>query len=231
MSSTNSTAKTCTRCLEVKQLTEFSPHPRGLHGTQSRCKPCLAQLRRERRASELDVARDKERKYKAEQRARDAEYFREYQRKYRDANREATRQRNRDWYAANKSKVEKINRAWRQRNVERLREYYRQYRKDNAEAARQRSREWYSRNPEKVYEKSAAERAMRAKATPQWVDRKALLEIYTAAKALRHAGEDVHVDHIVPINNPTVCGLHVPWNLQILPASENIQKSNKLESA
>lgn len=59
-------------------------------------------------------------------------------------------------------------------------------------------------------------------ATPKWVDIPSIRKIY------RECPEGMHVDHMVPIKGKTVCGLHVPWNLQYLSAEENMKKSNKL---
>ena len=60
-------------------------------------------------------------------------------------------------------------------------------------------------------------------ATPPWLNSDMttqMREIYNSCP--KHC----QVDHIVPLHNPLVCGLHVPWNLQQLPIAENQFKSN-----
>jgi hypothetical protein len=63
-------------------------------------------------------------------------------------------------------------------------------------------------------------------ATPKWVDKGAIEAVYAESWVRNRAGENVEVDHIVPISGKLVSGLHVPWNLQIISAALNRWKHN-----
>ena len=39
-------------------------------------------------------------------------------------------------------------------------------------------------------------------------------------------GIEWHVDHIIPLHNKLVCGLHIWSNLQVIPKLVNLQKGN-----
>jgi hypothetical protein len=68
-------------------------------------------------------------------------------------------------------------------------------------------------------------------ATPSWitkVQKQTMRHLYEqAAQLTKITGERYVVDHIVPLINPVVCGLHVPWNLRVITQEENLKKSNK----
>jgi hypothetical protein len=115
-------------------------------------------------------------------------------------------------------------------NLARNRKYY----IDNHEKEKEARRDHYRRN-KKVYLVNFYKRDARIKqATPSWLSEEMLSEIKQIYKKCEtitiESGTVHHVDHIVPINGKTVCGLHVPWNLRIITASENLRKSNKHES-
>lgn len=80
---------------------------------------------------------------------------------------------------------------------------------------------------------TAKRRANRLMATPPWLSeehQKEIQNLFWLTRDLRSVtGEEYHVDHIVPLTNEIVCGLHVPWNLQILPSDINLSKSNSFD--
>lgn len=86
------------------------------------------------------------------------------------------------------------------------------------------------RDPAEGYAAASRRRAAKLNAMPCWADKRKINAIYARASRLREeTGENWHVDHIVPLQSPVVCGLHVHQNLRIIPALENIKKSNKFE--
>lgn len=84
-------------------------------------------------------------------------------------------------------------------------------------------------SPGQFIAKRAARRAAQMKRTPPWADAAAIKAVYDeAARVAKATGAPMHVDHIIPLRGRTVSGLHVHYNLQILPGLENLSKGNRL---
>jgi hypothetical protein len=72
-------------------------------------------------------------------------------------------------------------------------------------------------------------RTAKVERMPLWLNAGEKFEmecVYSYCSALRIAGLDYHVDHVVPLRGETVSGFHVPWNLQVLPGRDNMSKGN-----
>lgn len=92
--------------------------------------------------------------------------------------------------------------------------------------------QWRKANPLKASAHSLNRRASKLNATPPWLtkqDKEEILLLCSLRNQLDlQTGLVHHLDHIVPLQGENVCGLHVPWNLQILTAEDNCSKGNKL---
>jgi hypothetical protein len=116
------------------------------------------------------------------------------------------------------------------KNKEARLRYARNYYTRNRNRMKQAALQWARDNPEKINAKTAARKSAKLRATPPWLtaeDHAAIKAIYkAAAEVTRRTGQKHHVDHIYPLKGKTSCGLHVPWNLQVLPHRWNCEKHN-----
>ena len=135
-------------------------------------------------------------------------YFREYNK------REDVKERKNEWYQENR---ETVIAAASTRPAHVLREYR------NA---------WKENNKVQVLADNKVRRRKHRQATPPWLTRKQKSEIrqlyQMAITMTQTTGEQYVVDHIVPLRSHEVCGLHVPWNMEVITQEENLKKSNKL---
>jgi hypothetical protein len=103
----------------------------------------------------------------------------------------------------------------------------------NPERKRSMNKAHYYNNKSYYVAKCAKYRAAKLKRTPKWLNSEQLACIekeYSMAKKLEAiTGDKYHVDHIIPLQGKFVSGLHVPWNLQVIEASENKSKGNSYE--
>ena len=89
---------------------------------------------------------------------------------------------------------------------------------------------WARNNPEKSLARNMLRHARKLQRTPKWLSQEDLKLIeakYAMAKWLSEVvGVPYHVDHIIPLRSKKVSGLHIPDNLQVITAKQNLVKGN-----
>lgn len=147
--------------------------------------------------------------------------------------------RNAAWVEKNKEKVTAYQTAYRDGHRSEASAYFKArfaanrekliaqqcaYAKANKERVNARNRGWAKRNPMNVRVRCAIRRSRVRTATPAWADLADIKAVYQEAHHMQ-----MHVDHVIPLKHPLVCGLHVWDNLQLLSEVANKAKGNRFD--
>lgn len=198
--------RVCTKCSTEKPIESFYKDKNGREGHRSSCKQC-------------DIKKSK-RWNKA-----NADKHKEHQKSWRHINREKSRNHRKQYVSTQKGK--NTIKKWHQKNPNYNKESGKRFRKNNPGYASH-----YARLRKKQI----------MLATPKWLtglDMDEIKSTYRRCADLNYRAGYIkyHVDHIVPLvakdvdGNHVACGLHVPANLQIVKAKDNLSKGAKLEDS
>jgi len=210
--------KLCPACKQIKPFDSF-PKKHGKPG--SYCKPCQAAY------VKAHYLRNKER-YKTRTkvwREDNRERYLNYNRQHYIENREQILEQCKEYATRTKDEQNARKARWRKLNPDKTLAAEAAYRARNRDACNARIKAWKADHKYLLAFYTQTRAARLQDATPQWANEMAIKEIYKRAKEMRDAGEQIHVDHIVPLNGKIVCGLHWEANLQILPEKENLRKN------
>lgn len=198
--------KCCSKCKQDKPFSEF--YKRSSTATHSECKTCMRARNTEWQRANPEKVREKERRRRLARPGRSTEYVRR-------------------WRRANAEKNKLLNApSEKRRAADRVR--YRET-PGRKEAVIAKLKALNKRRPEIKNAITARRRALQKNALVPWADKTKMRAIYAEAKRLeRETGLKHHVDHIVPLQSPFVCGLHWEGNLQVLPAVQNQIKGNSI---
>lgn len=198
--------KTCNKCQCNKPISEFGQDRARHDGLTYRCKQCRqlanktnSEVIKAQKRSHYERHKELLLERKRQAYPQKAERKRAYQKAYAAAKPEESRIKSKLFYVKNP-------------------DYYKQFR---------------LKHPEKVNAKEVKRKTAKLHRTPIWLtddDYWLIEQAYAlAAKRTQMFGFAWHVDHVIPLQGKIVSGLHVPSNLQVIPASINTSKQNKFE--
>ena len=221
--------KKCSKCQKEKENKSFNKNKIQKGGLHNICRSCEKIYRKENKeeiASRYKVYKIKNKKRILEYRMENRERKLETDRAYRENNKQKIKEYRINNFLINSERDKKL----RNKNKEHYIKYSRDWKKENKEHNSKVAKIWRKNNKDKKAASNSKRRAHKIKAAPPWLSDENLNEIKCIYKKCQEITKDTkiphHVDHIVPLQGKNVSGLHVPWNLQIITATENLKKYN-----
>jgi hypothetical protein len=215
--------KQCCTCHEHKSVLDFHKNKKNEDGLHKSCKSCRKQESQRRFEKHRDEINKKAMERHFANRESSLARMREYQQK----NKETLSEKAKEYRKNNKEMFSEKGKLYTLKNAERLKEY-------RAKTKEQRSanfKKYASNNRGRLAAIKMKRYTSQKQRTPPWLTEEHFeairIEYELSAWCSKVMNTPYHVDHIVPLQGRNVSGLHVPWNLQVIPADENIRKGNK----
>lgn len=200
----------CRCCIKEKDHSLDNFYKRSSGKLDTICKDCVKEKSKKRRRA-LGTQPIENRKVSKEHKLR---LHREASARYRIKNKDNINKKNKEKRSTNSYR--KVRKEWEAKNrskvLESRKAYYEKNKIEYIERANKRSKRLKSSILSELY-------------------REEIRSIYKICDRVNKitGATNFHVDHIIPLQGENVCGLHAPWNLQILLKSLNWKKSNKFD--
>jgi len=155
--------KRCSKCGELKPITEFGKQKVGKYGVRGSCKLCNSkknkkyyQENKEQRSEyhkkwrdeNKELLKEKKRKYREENK----ENIKIKMKKYREENKDKIKERSKKYYEENKEKIKEHNKKWRDENKEFVKEQSKKWRDENKDKIKERNKKYRELNKDNVRE-------------------------------------------------------------------------------